>query len=193
MEIAILDLAALLNFEILTYPANSSRICPSSEYRRPIMDILRLSLDRSHPDKLSFSNRFAFHNKLAWQLQNAKGRRRYFMHELIRDLRQAIRGFRKSPGTTAIIIVALALGIGVNVSSFIIVEGVVLHSPSFPQLDRLMMVWESPAGMAETREGIAPANYLDLKERNQSFQSLGAYCNKVNVYQRAIFSHRIPL
>jgi putative ABC transport system permease protein len=67
------------------------------------------------------------------------------------------------------------LGIGVNASSFILVEGVVLHPLPFPQLDRLMMVWESPVGMAETREGIAPANYLDLKERSRSFQSLGAY------------------
>jgi putative ABC transport system permease protein len=97
------------------------------------------------------------------------------MSGLIRDLRQAIRGFRKSPGTTAIIIAALALGIGVNVSSFIFVEGVVLHPFPFPQLDRLMMVWESPTGMSGTREGIAPANYLDLKERSRSFQSLGAY------------------
>jgi putative ABC transport system permease protein len=107
----------------------------------------------------------------------AKGKRVEgdFMYELIRDLRQAIRGFRKSPGTTAIIIVALALGIGVNVSSFIFLEGVVLHPLPFPQLDRLMIVWESPAGMAGTREGIAPANYLDLKERSQSFQFLGAY------------------
>jgi hypothetical protein len=62
------------------------------------------------------------------------------MYGLIRDLRQAIRGFGKSPGTTAIIIVALALGIGFNVSSFIFVEGIVLHPFSFPELDRLMMV-----------------------------------------------------
>jgi putative ABC transport system permease protein len=97
------------------------------------------------------------------------------MNELIRDLRQAIRGLKKSPGTTAIIIAALALGIGVNVSSFIIVEGVVLNPFPFPQLDRLMTVWESPAGMAETRQGVAPANYFDLKERSRSFRSLGAY------------------
>jgi putative ABC transport system permease protein len=97
------------------------------------------------------------------------------MYEIIRDLRQAIRGFKKSPGTTAIIIAALALGIGVNASSFIIVEGVVLNPLPYPQLDRLMMVWESPAGMVNTREGIAPANYFDLKERSRSFQSLGAY------------------
>ena len=96
------------------------------------------------------------------------------MHELIHDLRQAIRGFRKNPGTMAVIVVALALGIGVNVSSFIFVEGVVLNPFPFPQPDRLMLVWESPTGMPQTREGIAPANYIDLKERSRSFQSLGA-------------------
>jgi putative ABC transport system permease protein len=97
------------------------------------------------------------------------------MCELIRDLRQAIRGLRKSPGTTAIIIAALALGIGVNISSFILVEGVVLNPFPFLQPDRLMTVWESPAGMTETRQSISPANYFDLKERSQLFQSLGAY------------------
>jgi hypothetical protein len=68
------------------------------------------------------------------------------MHQLIRDLRQAIRGFRKSPGTTAIIIAALALGIGVNVSSFIFVEGVVLNVPV------------SPTGSSDDGVGIAGWN-----------------------------------
>jgi putative ABC transport system permease protein len=97
------------------------------------------------------------------------------MHECIRDLRQAIRGLRKGPGTTAIIILALALGIGVNVSAFISVEAVVLHPLPFPDLDRVVTVWESPSGMAGIRQGIAPANYFDLKERSSSFQYLGAY------------------
>jgi predicted permease len=97
------------------------------------------------------------------------------MHECIRDLRQAIRGLKKSSGTTAIIIIALALGIGVNVSSFIFVEAVVLHPLPFPQMDRLVTVWESPSGMSGMRQGIAPANYFDMKERSRSFQSLGAY------------------
>jgi putative ABC transport system permease protein len=97
------------------------------------------------------------------------------MFECMRDLRQAIRGLKKNPGTTAIIIIALALGIGVNVSSFIFVEAVVLHPLPFPQLDRLVTIWESPSGMAGMHQGIAPANYFDMRERSRSFQSLGAY------------------
>ena len=97
------------------------------------------------------------------------------MYECVRDVRQAMRGLKKNPGTTAIIILALALGIGVNVSVFVFVKSVVLNPFPFSDLDRLMTVWESPAGQAGMRQSMAPANYFDFKERSRSFQHLGAY------------------
>lgn len=97
------------------------------------------------------------------------------MNHLVDDVRLAIRGFRKTPGVTAVIILALALGIGVNSSCFVYVSGLLLHPFPYPQLDRIMTVWESPADHPGDRGAVAPANYLDMKEHASSFAALAAF------------------
>ena len=99
------------------------------------------------------------------------------MHECIRDLRQAIQALKKNPGTTSIIILALALGIGVNVSSFIFVESVVLNPFPFPQLDRLMTLWESQYGKGNRIEEntyeskpYRPAHFFTESDLVESFR-----------------------
>ncbi|MGA3189226.1 MAG: ABC transporter permease [Bryobacteraceae bacterium] len=97
------------------------------------------------------------------------------MSHLIDDVRLAFRGFRKTPGVTAVIVLALALGIGVNSSCFVYVSGLLLHPFPYPRLDRIMTVWESPVNQPKERSAVAAANFLDLKERNSSFAALSAY------------------
>ena len=94
---------------------------------------------------------------------------------LFDDVRLAIRGFRKTPGVTAVIVLALALGIGVNSSCFVYISGLLLHPFPYPQLDRIMTVWESPANQTGERGPVAPANFVDLKERSSSFAALSAF------------------
>jgi putative ABC transport system permease protein len=91
------------------------------------------------------------------------------------DLKLALRGFRKTPGVTAVIVLALALGIGVNASLFIFVSAIMLHPFPYPRLDRVMTLWEAPSSHPGQRGGLAPATYLDLQQRNTSFETLGAY------------------
>jgi putative ABC transport system permease protein len=97
------------------------------------------------------------------------------MNNLLDDVRIAVRGFRKTPGVTAVIVLALALGIGVNASCFIYVSGLLLHPFPYPQLDRIMTIWESPVNQAGERGAVAPANFLDLKERSSTFAALSAF------------------
>ena len=63
------------------------------------------------------------------------------MNHLKADLRQAIRGFRKSPGFAVVIILTLALGIGANSAIFSIVRGVLLSPLPYGEPDRLMFIW----------------------------------------------------
>ena len=97
------------------------------------------------------------------------------MNHLLDDVRLALRGFRKTPGVTAVIVLALALGIGVNASCFIYVSGLLLHPFPYPQLDRIMTIWESPANQPGERGAVAPANFVDLKARSTSFAALAAF------------------
>jgi len=100
---------------------------------------------------------------------------RLVMTNLMDDVRLAVRGFRKTPGVTAVIVLALALGIGVNASSFIFISGLLLHPFPYPQLDRIMTIWESPVNQPAERLAVAPANFVDLKERSTSFAALSAF------------------
>lgn len=96
------------------------------------------------------------------------------MSVLARELHCAFRGVRKNPGTTAIILLALALGIGVNASCFITVSAIILHPLPYPELDRIMTVWEAPANLHGERGAAAPANFLDWKQQSRSFGYLAA-------------------
>src|SRR3954470_2979629 len=56
------------------------------------------------------------------------------------DIRQALRTLRKSPGFSALVIVVLAAGIGVNTAIFSIVDGVLLEPLPFAHANRLVAV-----------------------------------------------------
>jgi putative ABC transport system permease protein len=97
------------------------------------------------------------------------------VNNLLRDFQLALRLMRKSPGTTAVIVLALALGIGVNTSAFVTLSGLVLHPLPFPGIDRIMTVWETVPKSHADRDAVAPANFLDWKRQSRSFEHLAAY------------------
>jgi predicted permease len=92
------------------------------------------------------------------------------------DLRYAFRTLRKHAGFTTVAVLSLALGIGANLSCFAALYSMVLHPFAYPGLSRIMTVSETRAKLSwDRRDPVAPANYLDWKERNHSFEHLAAY------------------
>ena len=59
------------------------------------------------------------------------------------DLRFAIRGMRRRPAFTLLVVATLALGLGVNGAVFALVDSVLLRPLPYQQPDRLVFVWQT--------------------------------------------------
>lgn len=80
----------------------------------------------------------------------------------------------KTPGVTAVAVIALALGIGANTSIFSGVNSCLLHPFPFEHLDRMVAVLETAPKQNADHIAPAPANFRDWREQNHSFQELAA-------------------
>lgn len=94
------------------------------------------------------------------------------MDTLIKDISYGFRSLLKRPGFTAIAVIALALGIGANTAIFSLVNAVVLQPLPYNDPDRLVWVWgKFPGG---NRASVAPADFLDFRAQNKTFEQLAA-------------------
>jgi predicted permease len=95
------------------------------------------------------------------------------MTGVLQDLRYAIRQLRKSPGFTAVAVITLALGIGVNTAIFSVVNGVLLSSLPFPNASRIVSMFQDKPNFP--RGSISYPNFLDWQRDNHSFEAMAAY------------------
>ncbi|MGC1385327.1 MAG: ABC transporter permease, partial [Candidatus Acidiferrales bacterium] len=95
------------------------------------------------------------------------------MGTLLQDLRYGIRMLLKNPGFTAVAIMTLALGIGVNSAAYSVVNGVLLNPLPFPHPDQLVALYES--GAEFDRSSISYPNFLDWQRRNNVFSQIAVY------------------
>lgn len=102
--------------------------------------------------------------------------------DLLSDLKYAGRGLSRSPGVSAIAVIALALGIGLTTVMFSIVYGALHRGLPFEGAERIMHLERANPSQGIQSMEVTIHDYRDWRERQRSFEHLAAfYQGTVNI------------
>jgi predicted permease len=109
------------------------------------------------------------------------------MDSLRQDLKHAGQRLRRSPGFTLVAILTLALGLGGTAAVLTALEALLLRPLPYAEPHRLVVLRQADSQVGE--RPVAPANFLDWRERARSFDGLAAY----EVVGRTLLQGEYPL
>lgn len=100
----------------------------------------------------------------------------FMVSTLLADVRLALRTIKRQKTISALLVATLGLGLGANVAMFSVVDAMLLRPLDFPNLPRLVRVWEThPNAESFEQWNVSPANFLDWREQTTGlFESLMA-------------------
>lgn len=101
-----------------------------------------------------------------------------WVEDLRRDLRQALRSFRRAPGFAAAGILTLALGIGATTAVFSVVHAVLLLPLPYPDPDRLVRFWETNPAQSVERSPVSPGTFSDIRSRSRALESVALFFDR---------------
>lgn len=115
--------------------------------------------------RLAFGNRTLVeeHSREAWQWLT--------LESIWADVRFALRQLRKSPGFTLTAVLTLTLAIGANAVVFGVLNALILRPLSVPHPQSLYTLERG----GDKDQDTSYPDYLDLRNRNRSFEDLTAY------------------
>lgn len=102
------------------------------------------------------------------------------MSGIAQDVRSAIRGLGRRPGWTFIAVLTLAVGIGANTAVYTVADALMLRPPPFDHSERLYWIYDINEKLRLTVNNTvppSPANFLDWREQNHSFEHMVAWRN----------------
>ena len=97
------------------------------------------------------------------------------MEIFLQDLRFALRALRKHPGTTLIIVLALALGIGANTAIFSLVNAVMIRPLPYKEPGRLVAIWQTAHERGMDRIPAAVGDFYYWKEHGDLFEDVALF------------------
>lgn len=96
------------------------------------------------------------------------------MAGLREDLRWALRSLARTPGFTLLAALLLALGIGVNLAIFTLVDGTLLRPLPYGRPERLVALWEQTPAQGRVRDYFSAADFLDWQRETTRLEDLCA-------------------
>ncbi len=97
------------------------------------------------------------------------------MDTLWKDIKFGWRAIIKSPGFTAIAVIALALGIGANTAIFSIADAFLLKPLNIPDPEHLVIVGAVRPGATSDINSVSAADFADWKQQTKSFAGMGGF------------------
>src|SRR6478609_7327953 len=98
------------------------------------------------------------------------------MRKMLRDMYFALRSLRKSPLFLSMSLFLLCLGTGVNTLILSVVDSVLLRPLPFVSPQQLYLLWENSPSISNLRDlPVPPADFLEVKKFNRSFEDLAAF------------------
>jgi predicted permease len=114
------------------------------------------------------------------------------MNGIFQDLRYAFRQLRKNPGFTAVAVLTLALGIGVNAAMFSVIDAVLLRPFPFPKPSQVVQMSEArPDDVAASSSSLP--DIRDWRALAHSFQDIAWYNTGIRSVDIPGFSDFIPV
>ena len=96
-----------------------------------------------------------------------------WVDHLLQDARYALRTLRRRPGFSAVVVITLALGIGMNTAVFSVFNAVVLRPIAYPHPDRL--VWLSTILNDDEPGIVLGPDFVDWRDQATFFDRMVAY------------------
>src|SRR6058998_2606568 len=91
------------------------------------------------------------------------------------DLRFAFRQLLKNPGFTAVAVLTLALGIGVNTAMFSAVDAVLIRPLPYADAGRLVMIWDDDTSRTGSSKFFStPPEWSEWQRHNAVFTDIAA-------------------
>ena len=121
-----------------------------------------------------FGDPEAIARRMGRRAQN-QGTGRRTMGRIWHDVRHALRGFRRSPGFTAVAVLTLAVALAGNSALFSVLDEAVLQALPFPDHDRLVFVrgYHDTDGQRAYRMASIP-EFMDWRAGSRSFTGMAA-------------------
>src|SRR5713101_9883219 len=98
-----------------------------------------------------------------------------FLDATVANIKSALRFIRKSPTSSATVILTLALAIGANSAVFSAIDAILLKPLPFPDADQLMRVDQYNPKTSSPLHLVAPVRLEDWNSLNSTFQALTGY------------------
>ncbi len=93
---------------------------------------------------------------------------------LRRDVAYALRGLRRAPAFTLIIVLTLGAGLGAATAIFSVVNGVLLRPLPYREPERLVMIWNDFGQGAQSLPATSATDYLDYGRETTLFEGFAA-------------------